>query len=203
MKLTRRTFVAASTAGVVGVAGCLGGNGFTLEGESPLPAPVAGDPDADLTVKVFEDFACPACAQFKLQLYPQLERSYVEPGAIRYEHHDFPIPVDEQWSWAIAGAARSVQEQGGDEEFWSFTGEVYRHQNDYSYDVVESVAAEVGVDGDRARNDAEDGTYRSALEAAADRAGDAGVQGTPTVVVDGQIVDSDPASIMDAIEDAL
>ncbi len=204
MKLTRRTFVAAGSAGVVATAGCLGGEDEVEEpDEPPLPIPVVGDPDASVTVRVFEDFSCPGCREFKLGVYPEIEAAYIDSGDIRYEHHDFPIPVDETWSWGIAGAARSVQEQGGDEAFWSFASEIYEHQGSYSYEAIETVAENVGVDGEQASSDAEEGVYRDQLEELRANAEEAGVSGTPTVVVNDSVVDPEFSAIEAAIDAAL
>lgn len=222
MTPTRRGFLAtAGSVAALSVAGCLGsdggnpddgaGNGgdeFELPGEDVLPVPVAGDPDAGVTVMAFEDFACPHCRQYKAEVYPELKQSYIEPGEIRYEHHDFPIPVDSEWSWGIAGAARSVQDQAGDEAFWAFAERIYDHQGQYSNGVVAEVAGTVDevVDGevepDAVVTDVEDGTYRGDLESERERGIEAGVESTPTIVVDGRTVDPLFDEIQSAIEDA-
>ncbi|MCU4925043.1 DsbA family protein [Halobacteria archaeon AArc-dxtr1] len=217
MTPTRRT-VLASAAGTAGLAlaGCLGdddtgetGSEITLDGEDILPVPVAGDPDADVTVMVFEDFSCGGCRSYKQNVYPEIRDSYIDPESIRYEHHDFPIPVDDMWSWGIAGAARSVHEQAGDEAFWAFTELIYDHQGQYANEAIRTVVEEInndggyGIDDDTVITDVDEGTYRDDLETERDRAHEAGVEGTPTVVVDGQLVESSLGAIESAIEDAL
>lgn len=213
MDISRRRFAATALAGTgVAVAGCLNSNSgndgeFELEGESALPVPVAGDPDADVTVMVFKDFGCGACARYTLEdelnVYPRLKEAYIDPGEIRYEFHDFPIPANEEWSWEIASAARSVQDQGGDEAFWQFETNIYEAFNNYSIDVVESVANEAGVDGEQVVTDTEDGAYRDELETERERAKNAGIEATPTVIVAGEQVELSYDSIESAIEDAL
>ncbi|SFS76559.1 DsbA family protein [Halostagnicola kamekurae] len=215
MDISRRKFAATALAGAgVAVAGCLNsnsGNGgeFELEGEPALPVPVAGDPEADVTVMVFKDFGCGACARYTLEdelnVYPRLKESYIDPGEIRYEFHDFPIPANPDWSWEIASAARSVQDQGGDEAFWQFEENIYAEFTDgYSLDVIESTANDAGVDGEKVVTDTEDGAYRGELETERERAKNAGIKATPTVIVDGEQVE-DPTydPIESAIEDAL
>jgi len=182
MTYTRRSFLgtAAAAGAVVGVAGCLGG------GETPEP-PVAGDPDADVTVTVFDDFSCPFCREFKNEVYPPLEVEYLEPGRIRYEHRDFPV-VDE-WSWAVASAGREIYETEGDDAFFAFAGEIYDHLGAYSYDSIQSVADDLGLDGTAVREAAEEETHRSTIEAAQSYGQSNGVEGTPTVHVNGEPVD--------------
>ncbi|GAB7017893.1 DsbA family protein [Halostagnicola bangensis] len=208
MDISRRTFTAtALTSTAVAVAGCFGSSAdeIALEGDSELPIAVAGDPDADVTVMAFEDYGCGGCASYKTNVYPDIKAAYIDSGQIRYEQRDFPIPADDEWSWEIASAARSVQEQGGDDVFWEFTENIYTHFGEYSLDDVRAVADDVGIDGEQVVEAVEDGRFRDELEAEKERAEDAGVQATPTVVVDDQTVD-EPLSYDDVesdIEDAL
>ncbi|MHC3439640.1 thioredoxin domain-containing protein [Natrialbaceae archaeon A-gly3] len=208
MRFTRREFVATgiASAGVAGLAGCLGDDGeIVLEGEAALEAPVAGDPDADVTVMAFEDFGCGGCRSFKLNVFPFIENSYIEPGEIRYEHRDFPIPANSTWSWSVASAARSVYEHEGNDAFWEFTNRIYEDFGEYSYEGIEDAADELGFDGEQVRQDAEAGTYRDGVETERERASDAGIGSTPTVVVDGSVVDDpfDSDELFGAIDDAL
>lgn len=210
MTHTRRAFLGTTAAvGIGTVAGC-------LSSEDPPDPPVTGDPDADVTVTVYEDFACPFCRDFKLGVFPELEELYTDPGEIRYEHRDFPLPVDETWSWAVSSAGREIFETDGDDEFWSFTSEIYEHQHQhqqaYNYDVIERVADDVGADGAAVREAAEEESNRSAIEDDRSYGESNGVDGTPTIVVDGdqvELVDSEDFEAMafdrttEAIENAL
>lgn len=187
MEIDRRSYLAA--VGTTALAGCLGGpdggsNGDGGETVDSLPAPVAGDPGSDVTVMVFSDFACPHCARFEAEVLPRIESEYVEPGRIRYEHRDFPIPVDEEWSWAVANAARSVQDAAGDDAFFSYAKACFENQSSYDYDLLGSLAREVDVDGDRTVSDARDGTYRPVIEADRSLGVDLDLEGTPQVYVD-------------------
>lgn len=186
MDNTRRSFLATATAIAAGAtAGCLGSDGDDGDGGVPEP-PVAGDPDADVTVTVYDDFACPHCRTFKLEIYPQLVETYIDPGRIRFEQRDFPIPVDGTWSWAVASAAREAFESEGDEAFWSFSTAMFERQTSYSYDTIEAVAEEQGLDAAAVREAAEDVTHRSTLEADKSYGRENGVQGTPAIFVDGE-----------------
>ena len=201
---TRRRFLAASAATCTALAGCLGSDGDGNPDEiDTADRPALGADDAPVTVTVFEDFSCPGCRQFKEQIFPLILDQHVEPGEVRVLPADFPLPVDESWSWAVPNAARAVFEEAGNDEYWLFTQEIYTHQGSYSYDVIESVADEVGGVGTPARQAAEDRTYSDEIEADKDRGQDWGVEGTPTVFVEESVVDSDYDSIRDAIQDRL
>ena len=189
-RFSRRTFLAAGTAACVALAGCSDGSAAADPDEIDTgDRPALGDESAPVTVTVFEDFACPTCRQFKTQVTPQLVAFYVEPGHVRYLHADFPIPVDDRWSYAIPSAAYAVFEEAGNDAFWSFASEIYEHQGNYSLDAVETVAEDVAELGAVARTAADDETYRDRIEADRDRGEEWGVSGTPTVFVDDEQVD--------------
>ena len=217
MNGTRRSFLGATAAIGIGVAGCLGRDGAdpsdpadtdddTSDGtdtaEPPEP-PIAGDPDADVTVAVYEDYACGGCANFKANEYPRIRTEYVDPELIRYEHRDFPIPVDETWSWAVASAGRAVYEEAGDDAFWSFSAAIYEQHSTYSYDGIEALANEQDLDGAAIRGAAEELTYEETIESNRSYGIENGVDGTPAVFVDGERVDDPFADWETAIEAAL
>ena len=168
-----------------------------------LPAPVQGDPEADVTVMAFEDYACPHCRTYVLDVLPQIESEYVEAGAIRYEHHDFPIPVDGQWSWAAAGAARAVQDTVDDATFFEYSRLLFENQQQYSMDLVGRLAEDVGADPATVRAAAENGTYRPVLEADRQRGREMNLRGTPQIYVNGSKTDGyDYETVAAAIDDA-
>lgn len=190
-KRSRRQFLAFTAAGITGtVAGCLSDeDDLTPTGETvdELPTPVQGNPDADVTVAVYEDFSCPGCQSYKLTVYPDIKAEFVETDRIRYEHHDRRV-LDDEWSYRIPSAARAVQDTEGDDAFFAFAEAIYPHQGEYSFDTVEEVATEVGADGDVVRAAAEDLTYLPVIEASSEAGQDRGVSSTPTVAVNDELL---------------
>jgi len=55
-----------------------------------------GNPDAPLKLIEYGSRACPACAQFDAEGYPELKQKYVATGKVSYEFRDYPIhgPLD-------------------------------------------------------------------------------------------------------------
>lgn len=161
-----------------------------------LPTPVRGDSDAAVTVQVFEDYACPHCATYATEVMPRLVENYTQPGEIRYEHHDFPLPVSEEWSWAAANAARAVQDALDDAAFFEYTHTLFAHQDAYvgagatGYDYLATVAADLGADATTVVRAAKGGKYDPVLKADRQHGRDMGVRGTPTVFVNGTATDS-------------
>jgi Protein-disulfide isomerase len=214
MRRTRRRLLAAGVglAGLGGLAGCLGGGGgsgadgceITDEPTvSELSPPVAGSPDAGVTVMAFEDFACPHCRTYQAEVLPAIREEYIDSGRIRYEHHDLPIPVDEKWSWWVASAARGVQDTVGDDAFFDFVDRAFERQDDYSLSAIADAASAVDAEPCPVQNDAANEVYRPVLETDRSRASDLGIQGTPGVVVNGRIVEASVSGIRSAVERAL
>jgi protein-disulfide isomerase len=218
---SRRVFLAGAVAVTAGTAGCLGGGGddggsdppelgeiadsATPSDGQPLPSPVAGDPDADVTVAVFEDYACPHCATYSLEVFPQLAAEYLETEQVRYEFHDFPIPVDERLSWQAASAARAVQADAGSQAFFVYSERLFANQDSIGPAVYGDHTEGIDADGETVRRAGTERRYDQTVEADKEAGRERGVQGTPTVFVDGERVQWQEIAyepVRDAIESA-
>ena len=161
-----------------------------------MPTPVRGDPNADVTVMVFEDYACPHCAHYETEVAPRVVRNYTAPGKIRYEHHDFPIPVSKEWSYAGANAARAVQSAVGDAAFFAYTHTLFANQQAYvgqggrGYDYLGTAAQSAGASARDVVRAAKGGEYDPVLNADRQRGLKLGLRATPTVYVNGSKTES-------------
>jgi protein-disulfide isomerase len=231
---TRRAYLGtlATGAGLV-LAGCTG-DGSSADGEDgattatgtddgtatdgtdgtptplqaqPLPTPVAGDPSADVTLAVFEDYACPHCATYNVDGFPALSADYVEPGRIRYEHHDLPIPVADPGSWEAASAARAVQDRAGDDAFYDYAGRLFENHQQIRSDgpaLYESVANDLELDGAAVREAAVNRVYDPTVRRDRQAGIDSDVSSTPTFILNGTIVAEGWAeSVLSEVEAAL
>lgn len=235
-RLSRRAFLASSVALAGGLTGCsgLGSTGPTGEGSADgsdgssggtnsnggtgstdgtgtaagdlLPAPVAGDPDADVTVTAWEDYACPHCQTYSTTVYPKVKSDYLDSGSIRYEFHDFPV-MDSQVTWQAANAARAVQVEAGDEAYFTYSKRLYENQRRLGPDVYAELTDGLDAGGDAVRQAATNRTYDPTIKADRQAAIDKGLRGTPAVIVDGNEVAWENeiayAPVRDAIESAL
>ena len=157
----RRALVGTAGLATTALAGCLGLGASGSSGSSsanvdsdlpcfessgtgsvdqPLLAPVKGDPEASVTVAAYEDFACPHCRDYVLEVVPELQSEFIEPGMIRYEHHDFPLPVADPGSYTAANAARAAQARAGDEAFWVAAEQLFENQDSLGTDLYSTVA---------------------------------------------------------------
>lgn len=209
---SRRELLAALGGMTAVTAGCLGGSGQDHDCELTEPAPVTqldrptlGPSDADVVVSGFDDFACPHCATFKLEVLPSLRSEYIEPGLVQFRQYDFPIPANADWSAPVANAARGVQDRLDDERYFEFSTLMYEllDGDGYTYEAIGDSAEEVGDDPCLAIADMEFEPYEAVVES--DRAdGEArGVSGTPTVFVGEQQVSPAFDEIASAIDEQL
>ncbi len=212
----RRSFLAA-TAGVsvtAGLAGCAGLFDASMpdpledvDADRQLPVPTRGD--GPVEVDVYEDLGCPNCHDFQAEVVPDLEFELIEPEEAAYRHYDFVVEAADE-SIAMANAARAVQDEGYDDGDDDPNGAFFEYKtavmdaDDWSNDALAELATDYGVDAEAVSSTLEDETYYPTLAADWERGDDAGVEGTPTVVVEGEVVDDpfDVDEIVAAVEDA-
>lgn len=188
---SRRAFLGSIGAGAVVLAGCLG-NEVAAGSED---TPVRGDPEADVTLEVYEDFLCPHCQSYNQQTFPAVEEQYLQPGLIRYEHRDFPFIGEE--SWQAVSAVREVFDEYGNEQFWPYKKELMAGGGQIESDAPDifgSIADDLELDSDTIQSAATDRVHDSAAEADKARGESLGITGTPSFVVDGELMDGPQAA---------
>lgn len=199
MRTTRRAYLAAVGGTVAATAGCLGGSGGgmndlscdvgQLEQVNSLPRPTLGPDDAAVTVDAYEDYACPHCATYSLDVFPKVKKNYIDTGKIRYRFFDFPVGVSKQWSPGGAVAARAVQDRADAETFFEYGKALFERQDELTsngFSVVHDAAEEFGVDGCEVAASVDQETYLPVVESDKQRAVDKGYESTPTIVVNGE-----------------
>lgn len=197
---SRRAFLGTLAAGSVVLAGCVGGDDETENGDeegengesetAPDWPPVRGDPEADITLEVYEDYTCPACHQYNELHFPAIEHEYLELELIRYEHRDFPFRVEQ--SWQAASAARKVFNEHGNDDFWAYKSELMAagaRVEDDAPDIFGEIGSNLSLDAEAIQNAATERSFDSGAESDRDRGEEFGVPGTPAFVVNGELAD--------------
>lgn len=148
-----------------------------------------GTPDAPVTVIEFSDFECPACAQHATRIVPQLKRNYIEPGKVQLVFHDFPLSYHARAPIASA-ASRCAGEQG---KFWEMHDALFRNRQQWIEEsgtaVFSELATDIEVDTDQFEACIESGKYMEQISASAQASAAAGINATPTFVVNGKAVE--------------
>jgi protein-disulfide isomerase len=159
-----RTFLAAPVAPVYKIA---------TDGQ-----PSKGNPAAAVTVVEFTDFQCPSCAA----TYPLIERIAAEYGdRVRVVVRDYPLSQHANAQKA-AEAAEAAREQG---KYWEYVALLYQNQSALTADKLKEYASRVGLD--RAKFDAalDSGQFADNVRRDVHDGERAGVNGTPTLFVNG------------------
>jgi protein-disulfide isomerase len=152
-----------------------------------------GDPNAPVKIDVWEDFQCPACKNYSLNVETLVITNYVETGKVYYTYHFFPLidggkPNGE--SHQSASAAMCASEQG---RFWDFHAILFanwdgENQGSFADARLVAFAKSLGLDLKAFNTCFESKRYSEFINQDLLAGKTAGVSGTPSVFVNGQIV---------------
>jgi protein-disulfide isomerase len=160
-----------------------------------------GDPDAPVAIEVWEDFQCPFCQRFALQIKPLIVSEYVETGKASLTFRNLAF-LGEESHWAAVAADLAAEQDG----FWPFHDYLFANllgENVGSYDLdrLLAMAEAAGLDMERFKaglvlDKARERFARIEAESRQD-AGALGISSTPSLVLDGQLL------VFDDFEQAL
>ena len=152
---------------------------------------VVGDADAPKEVVVYEDFLCPFCGQLEKTVRDRLDAA-VEAGEVSVEYR--PLPFLERisdYSPESANAFAVVLDASGPEVAKKFHDLLFDNQPSEdgpfpSKDDLVDLAVEAGATEADVRPGIEDMAFEGWVDAAGEAASKAGVNSTPTVLIDGE-----------------
>ncbi len=160
--------------------------------DNPVPIPTLGSPvmgpaDARITLVEFSDFQCPYCSKAMAQINATL-KAY--PKDVRLIFKQYPL-MELHPAAAISAAASLAAHQQG--KFWPMHDVLFANRPRLSRQSILAWAKELGLDVQRFTADLDsDAIKKAVLRDQAD--GDkAGVEGTPTVFLNGQRYNGDLA----------
>ena len=163
-----------------------------------------GAADAPVTVEVWSDFQCPACGRFAEEMKPSLIDDFVRDGQVRLIYRDFAFLGNESIDAAVAG--RCAEQEG---RFWQMHDFLFANQSGenrgaFSPARLEQIAQSAGLNLDTYRTCRADPATRAAVAAETGEGQTAGVNATPTISIDGQLMTiRSYAELSGAIEAAL
>lgn len=151
-----------------------------------------GDKNAPDHVVVYEDFLCPFCGEFEAQTHTQLTQ-LAKDGKVYVEYRPFDL-LQTDYSMAAANAFAVVLDKAGPEAARKFHDLLYENQPsesgpfpDSDYLVNQAVAA--GATQSDVKKPIENLSFRQWVINATDAASKAGINSTPTVLLNGEAVD--------------
>lgn len=141
-----------------------------------------GGTEAEVTLVEYGDFECPYCGQ----AYPILKRVQERMGPrLRFVYRHFPIAELHPHAEFAAEAAESVAALSGAGAFWRMHDLLFEHQHALKYQDLAGYAEEAGAAGTVVLNDLDEGHYRELVRDSFASGVRSGVNGTPTLFIDG------------------
>ncbi|MEF2965284.1 thioredoxin domain-containing protein [Paenibacillus sp. M1] len=167
--------------------------GEVPQGFDEAHQPYLGNPDAPVTIVEFADYKCPACKRWKDEVLTELKREYLDTGKAVYYYVDFPFLSPDSTLAALAGESLFQQNQ---DYFWTYFDLMMQNQGhkeeewanrDFIVQLVKEKIPE--ADLKQFEQDLDGRTYIANVKKDFMIAENHGVDGTPTVFVNGQAVE--------------
>jgi protein-disulfide isomerase len=197
----RAAITAAALATMAALAGCSGSNGgAAAEGDMALGAPEG----AKVTVVEYASVTCGHCAAWQEQVWPEFKAKYVDTNKVRYVFREFPTapaPV------AIAGFL--MARCAGPDKYFPVIHEIMASQREMLLGgpprpVLVRIANGAGLSEQQFQDCVTDEDAIKAMDTRIKAGIDAGVQGTPTFIVNGEkVADSSLSGLSEKIDAAL
>jgi protein-disulfide isomerase len=152
-----------------------------------------GKPDAPAKIEVFEDFQCPACLNYSKEIEPLVLKELVDTGKASYVFRHFPF-LDggdlKGESHQAANASMCANEQG---RFWEYKVTVFdnwvgENVGSYSDKNLAAFAESLNLDMDAFNACFTENRYKDLIETDIKDSQVMGVQGTPSVFVNGTLL---------------
>jgi len=174
---------------------------FLVAPESPVfsisttDQPSLGKTDAPVTIVAFTDYQCPSCAA----MHPELERLVKEYGdKVRLVTRDFPLSQHAQ-AFKAAEAAEAARDQG---KYWEYIQILLRNQSALTVDKLKGYASELSLDRTRFDSALDSGKFAESVQRDIEDGMKLGINGTPTIFINGRRVSAKGYDELKAIVDA-
>lgn len=155
-----------------------------------------GSDDAPVKLIQYEDFQCPFCLRYTLEIEPHLVEEFVKPGLLQIEFRHYPVVGQESVTAAVAASCAAEQDR-----MFEYANRLFAKQAEdgfrpdsgvFSEEALVAIADDLGLDTDaltacQARGDALSPVANNQAAAQA-----IGFRGTPNFVVNGRPIQSPP-----------
>jgi protein-disulfide isomerase len=172
--------------------------------EAPDGGAPYGDDGAPVVMNEWVDFSCPACKTFNDALGPTINEQ-VEAGELQVVYH--PLSFINRGSTLAANAFGCAIDQGVTHEFYDAVFAVQGAESGagFTNEQLIEVGAQVGLTDDSFTSCVNGGDFDGWVDNVNASQVEAGVTGTPTIFLNGELVDLpsfEPQALLDAIEAA-
>lgn len=167
-----------------------------------------GDPNAPVTIEVFEDFQCPACKSFSEQIEPQVVDTYVATGDVYYIYRHFPFLDDRAPRNESDQAAAASMCAGDENRFWDYHDMLFanwngENQGAFNDKRLVAFAEALELDMPAFNSCFNANLHEEEINSDLLQGRNAGVSGTPSVMVNGRILSPGFVPSFQQISDAV
>ena len=148
-----------------------------------------GNPQAKVTVVEYASAGCPFCARFNNEIFPAFKTKYVDTGKVHYVFREVLVGAGSEIALGAAGflTARCA----GKDKYFTVLDQVFRDQDQiYKSGDIRSgllpIAKANGLSDKQFEACVNDETAINAMNARSEKAGQEGVNSTPTFFVNGK-----------------
>jgi protein-disulfide isomerase len=197
--LVQRSRSATEQATVTRPASAVGPNGGVL----------VGDKNAPVTITEYGDFQCPVCARLHEAWGPTLEQ-LIQSGKVKFEFVGLAY-LDQGTTESLRSAAAATCAADAD-QFLAYHDVLYRRQSPMENsgfltdEQLRSFARQAGFNDSAFTRCVDSGRYEGWVRENTDAASRRGVRGTPTVLIDGEVVGNadaaDPSRLTALVDQA-
>lgn len=150
-------------------------------------SPSKGPDDAAVTIVEWADFQCPACKELRPAFDLALERF---PGQVRVVYKFYQITGHDR-ALEAAHAAQAAHNQG---KFWEMHTKLFDNPEALQRTDLRKYAREIGLDLEKFKTDFDSEETKKTVAADIKQADDLGLEGTPTLYVNGRLFAMNPFS---------
>jgi protein-disulfide isomerase len=154
-------------------------------------APFQGPADSKIVMVEFYDYACGYCRR----LYPELDKLLAKNTDVKVLFR--PVAFVSQYSEYAARAVLAANEQG---KFNELHKELFSAQKQLDDKLVDELAEKVGIDVEKMKADMKSDKVNAAFESNHSLAETIQIEGVPTVIINGESVQSAPTAIQSKID---
>jgi protein-disulfide isomerase len=143
---------------------------------------IRGPADAPVTILEFSDYQCPFCARSE-PLINDVLKQY--PEQVRFVYKHFPLTSIHNDAMGAAKAAVAAQQQG---KFWEMHDKIFANQRALKPENLKQYAQEIGLDVAKFEADMNSPEVANQVQEDMKLAQTVQVRGTPTIFVQGKLL---------------
>lgn len=145
-------------------------------------SPFKGPPDAPIIIAEFSCFQWPYSAKVQ-PLLEQVLKKY--PNSVKLVFKNFPLTRIHKFAMNASVAALAAHQQG---KFWEYHQKLFENYNQLNDEKFDEIAQAIGLDMAQFKEDMKNPALTAMVQRDLKDGVDAGVRGTPTIFINGRLL---------------